>query len=160
MNRNLNRYIPWNQTLWCLLIEQYYTWPIMTRDGCVSIVMRVGAHGSIQHLSSSVWCGVGTMVDTGLIIWPTPLIYILTPHWTRHMSPVTAPAALLTTTFAGMGGSRNQLQNKLTSREGTEKLCIFRNILHSSSHPMQRTERRIMLCLGLYFVSSCKLEMS
>ena len=31
---------------------------------------------------------------------------------------------------------------------------------HSSSHPMQRTERRIMLCLGLYFVSSCKLEMS
>ena len=55
---------------------------------------------------------------------------------------------------------RNQLQNKLTSREGTEKLCIFRNILHSSSHPMQRTERRIMLCLGLYFVSSCKLEMS
>ena len=115
---------------------------------------------SIQHLSSSVWCGVGTMVDTGLIIWPTPLIYILTPHWTRHMSPVTAPAALLTTTFARMGGSRNQLHNKLTSREGTERLCIFRNILHSSSHPMQRTERRIMLCLGLYFVSSCKLEMS
>ena len=154
----MNQILPSNQTSCCVSSvskDVLLQWPIMTRDGGEAIVMRVGAHGSIQHPAV---CGVGTMVHTGLIIWPTPLIYILTPHWTRHMSPVTAPLHCWPQHL--LGWEESTAEQTYIQRRNWEILCIFRNILHGSSHPMQRTERRIMLCLGLYFVSSCKLEMS
>ena len=110
----------------------------------------------LHPASSSVWCG-----DNGAH-WAHYLTNSadLYSDTTLNTSHVPGNCTRCTADHSICRDGRNQLQNKLTSREGTEKLCIFRNILHGSSHPMQRTERRIMLCLGLYFVSSCKLEMS
>ena len=153
MNQNLKsnfmqRCVDTRDPLWHAMV----VWPLLWGWGHMALSSIYPAF--IQQCV--VWCG-----DNGghwaHYLTNSPDLYSDTTLNTSH---VPGNCTRCTADHNICSDGRNQLQNKLTSREGTEKLCIFRNILHSSSHPMQRTERRIMLCLGLYFVSSCKLEMS
>ena len=106
----------------------------------------------LHPASSSVWCG-----DNGAH-WAHYLtnsadLYSDTTLNTSHV-PGNCTAALLTTAFAGMGNGRNQLQNKLTPREGTEKFYVFLEIFFTALLIRCNGQREELCCAWVYILSA------